>query len=184
MQHHTNHLVDMENIHNWRYITAADPVYKASNCAPSDMYRNGKTDLADWIPQNIANGILKEGLDFFLNLSDVKKFWRDNVKPYVPSPVRAAAPAAGTSGRSPATAVPICLDMTGAEGKNVPSSSSSSSSSGRFSSSPDFLKNIPQKKRARLRKKLDLLIQEGEQESVPCCACLYYPSILLRYSSF
>ena len=175
MQHHTNHIVDMENIHNWRYITAADPVYKASNCAPSDMYRNGKTDLADWIPQNIANGILKEGLDFFLNLSDVKKFWRDNIKPYVPSPVRAAAPAptAGTSGRSPAAAGPICLDMTGAEGKNAPSSSSSSSSSssGRFSSSsPDFLKNNPQKKRARLRKKLDLLIQEGEQKSILCCA--------------
>jgi hypothetical protein len=137
------------------------------------MYRNGKTDLADWIPQNIANGILKEGLDFFLNLSDVKKFWRDNIKPNVPSPVRAAAPAASASGRSPATAVPICLDMTGAEGKNAPSSSSSSSSSGRFSSSsssPDFLKNIPQKKRARLRKKLDLLIQEGERESILCCA--------------
>ena len=134
------------------------------------MYRNGKTDLADWIPQNIANGMLKEGLDFFLNLSDVKKFWRDNIKPYVPSPVRAAA---AVSGRSPAAAVPICLDMTGSEGKSAPSSSSSSSSSpsGHFSSSPpDFLKNIPQKKRARLKKKLDLRILEGEQESMLCCA--------------
>jgi hypothetical protein len=44
------------------------------------MFRNGNTDLADWIPQNIENGALKEGIDYFLNIYDVKKFWKENIK--------------------------------------------------------------------------------------------------------
>ena len=145
-------LVDLEINHKWAYITKADPVYRASKCAPSDMYRNGALELSEWIPQNIANGHLKEGSDFFLNLSDVKKFWRDNMKTSVRSPLAAVA------------AVPICLDITGVGGDDMPSSSSSSSSSSSTfdTAPPDFLKNIPKKKRMRLRKKLDLLIQEGE----------------------
>ena len=61
-------------------MSPLDPVYKASHCAPSDMYRNGLTDLADWIPQNIENGLLKEGVDYFLNLFEVKRYWKDNIE--------------------------------------------------------------------------------------------------------
>lgn len=61
-------------------MSPLDPVYKASHCAPSDMYRNGLTNLADWIPQNIENGLLKEGVDYFLNLFEVKRYWKDNIE--------------------------------------------------------------------------------------------------------
>lgn len=70
----------MESEHGWSCIKPSDPVYKAARCTPSDMFRNGNTDLADWIPQNIENGALKEGIDYFLNIYDVKKFWLENIK--------------------------------------------------------------------------------------------------------
>ena len=61
-------------------MSPLDPVYKACHCAPSDMYRNGLTDLADWIPQNVEHGLLREGVDYFLNLFEVKKYWKDHIE--------------------------------------------------------------------------------------------------------
>ena len=72
--------VELEQVHNWRFISPLDPVYKACHCAPSDMYRNGLTDLADWIPQNVEHGLLREGVDYFLNLFEVKKYWKDHIE--------------------------------------------------------------------------------------------------------
>lgn len=72
--------VELEQVHNWRFVSPLDPVYKACHCAPSDMYRNGLTDLADWTPQNVENGLLQEGLDYFLNLFEVKRYWKSHME--------------------------------------------------------------------------------------------------------
>ena len=48
--------------------------------SPADLYRNSLTDLKIWNPINLENGILEEGVDYFLNLLDVKKYWKENLK--------------------------------------------------------------------------------------------------------
>ena len=66
----------------WNFIRPKDQdaVYKALKINPADLYRNGLTDLRKWKPINLENGILKEGIDYFLNKLDVKKYWKENLK--------------------------------------------------------------------------------------------------------
>ena len=66
----------------WSFIRPKDQdaVYKALKINPADLYRNGLTDLRKWKPINLENGILNEGIDYFLNKLDVKKYWKENLK--------------------------------------------------------------------------------------------------------